>query len=210
MPGRPRNFDTRAVLDSTLELFWKRGYYATTTRDLEKALGLSQSSLYNEFGSKQALLDAALDRYEGLTTEALLAPLEGSGHGLAAVETFFTDLAHWVTHDGRRGCMLINMMAEDGAATASIKRRTRGYRKRVKEALKNCLQRAVDSGEALGGDADERANLLLGLVLGFNIAARGGASRAELDGLLGAVNTQVASWRRTLTPAPSPGGEGLG
>ena len=193
-PGRPRGFDTDAVLDRALELFWKRGFYTTTTRDLEASLGLSQSSLYHEFGSKQALLEAALDRYEVITSDALLTPLEHSPAGLRGIEHFFTDLAHWVTHDGRRGCMLINMMAEDGTATGSIKRRTRNYRQRVKLALRDTLQRAVDSGEAQTGNVDERANLLLALVLGFNIAARGGASAHELKALLGAVSVQVNSW----------------
>lgn len=195
-PGRPRRFDAKVVLDAALELFWKRGYNTTTTRDLEIGLGLSQSSLYNEFGSKQALLEAALDRYEALTNQALLTPLEGAEQGLTAIEQFFSNLAHWVTHDGRRGCMLINMMAEDGAATAAITRRTRRYRNRVKSALKECLEQAAQTGESTAVDIDERADLLLGLVLGFNIAARGGASSAELEALLSAVRRQVNSWRR--------------
>jgi TetR/AcrR family transcriptional repressor of nem operon len=195
-PGRPRRFDKAAVLDSALELFWKRGYYTTTTRELEAFLGLNQSSLYNVFGSKQALLDAALDRYETLTTAALLNPLEDSKSGLQGIEKFFSQLAHWVTHDGRRGCMLINMMAEDGTATESIKRRTRNYRKRVNLAFKSSLRRAVDKGEMRADDIGGRANLLLGLVLGFNIAARGGASAQELKAMLRAVNAQIGSWRR--------------
>ncbi|MDH3714709.1 MAG: TetR/AcrR family transcriptional regulator [Gammaproteobacteria bacterium] len=194
-PGRPRRFDTAAVLESALELFWKRGYHTTTTRELERYLGVNQSSLYNVFGTKQALLDAALDRYETLTTGALLGPLEDSESGLQAIEKFFSDLAHWVTRDGRRGCMLINMMAEDGTATESIKRRTRDYRKRVKLALKDSLQRAVANGEVAVDDLDQRASLLLGMVLGYNIAARGGASKQELQALLGAVNAQLSSWR---------------
>jgi AcrR family transcriptional regulator len=198
-PGRPRRFDTAAVLDSALELFWKRGYYTTTTRELEAFLGLNQSSLYNVFGSKRALLDAALDRYEMLTTAALLSPLEDAKSGLQGIETFFFQLAHWVTHDGRRGCMLINMMAEDGTATESIKRRTRDYRNRVKLALENSLRRAVENGEMRAGDADGRADLLLGLVLGFNIAARGGASAQELKAMLRAVNALIGSWRRNQT-----------
>ena len=92
--------------------------------------------------------------------------------------------------------MLINMMAEDGIATESIRRRTRNYRKRVNTALRDSLQRAADKGQVESDDIAERANLMLGLVLGFNIAARGGASARELKALLGAVDTQIDSWRR--------------
>lgn len=193
--GRPRSFETEQVLDAAMELFWKKGYRTTTTRELEASLGLRQSSIYNAFGSKHDLLEATLDRYENLTTEELVKPLEASSEGLLAIENFFSALSHWVTHDGRQGCMLINMMAEDGGATDDVTRRTRAYRRRVRDALRDALARALDQAETTEADLDGRADLLLGLVLGFNVAARGGASRAELDRLLDAVTGQLESWR---------------
>ena len=195
LPGRPRRFEMEGVLDAALELFWKQGYRTTTTRDLETALGLRQSSIYNAFGSKQGLLEAALNRYEALTDRELLRPLEQSQEGLTALDTFFVALAHWVTHQGRRGCMLINMMAEDGDTTAAITQRSRSYRSRVRAALREGLARAAGKGEIQDSALDDRADLLVGLVLGLNIAARGGASESELDRLLAAVRTQIGSWR---------------
>ena len=194
-PGRPRRFEANAALDAALELFWHHGYRTTTTRDLENALGLSQSSIYNAFGSKQDLLQKALDRYETITDQELLQPLEKSKKGLAAIETFFVSLGHWVTHKGRRGCMLINMMAEDGAATQAITKRSRIYRSRVRTALKESIARAARMGETTNDQLDQRADLLVGMVLGLNIAARGGASQPELGRLLNAVRTQVRGWR---------------
>ncbi len=194
-PGRPRGFEADAVLDAALELFWKHGYRTTTTRDLESALGLSQSSLYNTFGSKKDLLEAALDRYEAMTDRELLRPMEQSSAGLAAIDTFFVDLGHWVTHEGRRGCMLINMMAEDGGETDAITIRARIYRTRVRDALRASVARAIAEGETRDIDADDCADLLLGLVLGLNIAARGGASDTELATLMDAIHAQVSGWR---------------
>lgn len=193
-PGRPRAFATEEALDAALELFWKRGYRTTTTRDLETALGLSQSSIYNAFGSKQDLLEVALDRYEAMTDRELIQPLERSPKGLAAIETFFASLAHWVTHRGRRGCMLINMMAEDGSETHAITQRSRAYRARVRAALRKALAHAAKRGETTDVALDERADLLVGLVLGLNIAARGGASKPEFARLLDAVRAQIRCW----------------
>lgn len=193
--GRPRTFAKDDALDVALELFWQNGYRATTTRDLEAALGLGQSSLYNAFGSKQALLAAALDRYETRISRDVLAPLESGNEGLGAIDSFFAALGRWVTREGRRGCMLINMMAEDGGATDEIARRTRGYRRRVRRSFVLAIERAVERGEVMDGDAAERADLLLGVVLGLNIAARGGASTAELQRLIAGARAQVARWR---------------
>ncbi len=190
------------MLDQALELFWKRGFQATTTRHLEAELGLSQSSLYNAFGSKQALLTAALDRYEARIDADLVRPLAEADAGLDAVDGFFVALGHWVTNGGRRGCMVINLMAEDGGATPEIRVRTRRYRRRVRTALRCALRRAAARGDIGAVDVEARADLLIGAVLGVNIAARGGASVAELERLLAGTRQQIARWR-VLTPAGS-------
>lgn len=197
--GRPRAFETERVLEAALELFWTEGYRTTTTRTLETALGLSQSSIYNTFGSKKKLLDAALDRYETLTDRALLQPLERATEGLASVDCFFVALARWVTQDGKSGCMLINMMAEDGGSTACVTQRTRRYRERVREGLRQGLGRAASLGEIENDGLDDRADLLVGLVLGLNIAARGRASQDEQSRLLAAVRSQLRSWKVALS-----------
>ncbi len=200
---RPRTFDEDQVLDQALELFWKRGYQATTTRDLEAELGLSQSSLYNAFGSKQALLHAALDRYEARIDHDLVGPLADAVTGLEAVDAFFVALGHWVTHDGRRGCMVINLMAEDGGATPAIRTRTRRYRHRVRTVLRRSLARACELGQVDADDVDLRADLLMSAVLGLNIAARGGASVAELQRLLAGTRAEIAGWV-TVADLPPP------
>ena len=194
-PGRPQKFDTEDVLERALEMFWKQGYCATTTRELEVALKLKQSSIYNAFGSKRGLLDAALDRYEALTDAELLRPLEQSNAGLAAIDTFFVTLHHWITHQGRRGCMLINMMAEDGGETEAFTERTHNYRSRVRSAFRKALLQSSEEGEMTAGNIEHRSNLLVSLVLGLNIAARGGLSEKELEQLLDAARNQIRSWQ---------------
>lgn len=191
--GRPRDYDPQRVLDAALDVFWRQGYRPTTTRELEQATGLSQSSIYNAFGSKWGLLDAALGHYETATSRHLLEPLEASADGLAAIDRFFVDLAAWVTSDGRRGCLLINMMAEDGGATADVTRRVRAYRDRVRAAFRAALARE-SGGVGAAETLDERADLLVGLVMGLDVAARGGAGRAELGGLLAAIRGQIRGW----------------
>ena len=192
--GRPRTFETEAALDSVLELFWKNGYRVTTTRELETTLGLNASSIYNAFGSKEELLAAAMDRYARRITSTLLEPLETSDEGLSSLEAFFDALAHWITHEGRRGCMLVNMMAEDGGESPTVARRVRRYRTRLRGAFRCALERAERRGEVSGADVDARADLLMCQVFGLNIAARGGAGVAELRRLATSVQRQIQEW----------------
>jgi AcrR family transcriptional regulator len=49
-----------AILERAAQLFAERGF-AASTRDLAKALGVTQALLYRYFPSKQALIDATVD-----------------------------------------------------------------------------------------------------------------------------------------------------
>ena len=193
--GRPRSFDEGAVLDRAVDLFWRQGFRTTTTRDLETSLGLSQSSLYNAFGSKRGLFVAALDRYEQMTVASLIEPLESCATGLDALHQFLAALAEWVTGNGRGGCMLINVMAEDGGESTEITTRTAAYRQRVRDALRDALSLAADRGEMAPEAIDLQADLLFAGVLGINIAARGGSAPEEIGRLLAAAHHAIDSWR---------------
>jgi transcriptional regulator, TetR family len=57
--------DTRsALLDAAQERFAIDGFAGTSVRDLAAAVGIKESSVYNHFGSKQAVLDAVLARID--------------------------------------------------------------------------------------------------------------------------------------------------
>lgn len=188
--GRPRSFETHQVLDAALEVFWLKGYRETSTRDLEARLGISQSSIYNAFGSKLGLLEAALDRYERRISDALVTPLEGSPDGVAAIDRFFAALADWITTDGRRGCMILNLMAES-ADEPEIGYRTRAYRQRLRAAFRRALESEPGIDPTSVGI---RTELLMTAVLGLNIAARSGASPDELQTSVNAVRQLLHDW----------------
>lgn len=61
--GRSKNYVREEVIENALEVFWRRGYSATSLNDLANATGLNKKSIYNEFGSKEALFDVVLAHY---------------------------------------------------------------------------------------------------------------------------------------------------
>jgi len=52
----PPSTTTDRLFDTASELFWRRGYAATTTREIASAFGIQQASLYHHIASKEDLL----------------------------------------------------------------------------------------------------------------------------------------------------------
>jgi AcrR family transcriptional regulator len=51
------------ILTAALELFAQHGFAGSSVRELARRVGIRESSLYNHFGSKAAILDALLSEY---------------------------------------------------------------------------------------------------------------------------------------------------
>lgn len=51
------------ILSEALTLFSQRGFDAVSVRDIARAVGVKESSLYNHFANKQAIFDSILQTY---------------------------------------------------------------------------------------------------------------------------------------------------
>src|SRR5450830_312948 len=107
--GRPRQFVPAEALRDALAVFWEKGYQATSLDDLTAAMHLSRSSFYACFGSKHAVMMAAVELY----ANELFARLETMASSMPAVEAVHAVLAAIAEVDaGRRGCFFVNSVTE--------------------------------------------------------------------------------------------------
>src|SRR6476620_12287947 len=60
---RPREFDYDDVLRIAFDQFWRKGVRGTSLSDIARDAGVQRGSLYNAFGSKEALFLVAYQRY---------------------------------------------------------------------------------------------------------------------------------------------------
>ena len=193
-PGRPRTFDPDVALDAAVDLFWRRGYARTTTRDLEAALGLGQSSISSAFGAKADLAAAALGRYLEHLHGSLVQPLGSAPDGLAAIDRFLADLGAWHAADGGRGCLVGRFVADGAGEEPSIAAHLDDHRTGLRAALDAALARAAQAGEIDGADLGARRDLLLAVILGLNLAIQAGYPPASHAALVDASRAQVAAW----------------
>ena len=192
--GRPREFDVEGALDEAMGLFWRKGYRDTTTRDLEAALGITQSSLYRAFGSKAELLHAVFDRYQALIDQQLLNPLLNDDAGLASVDRFFARLGDWLTADGARGCLIGRMMSERAQPEPDIEERLAQYRAKLRDVFETALGRAAAAGELPRDTVQSRASVLVAMVLGLNLAIQAGYDGESQRALARGIRGEIARW----------------
>lgn len=113
---RPREFDHDEVLRIAFDQFWRKGVRGTSLSDVARDAGVQRGSLYNAFGSKEALFLQAYERYAG---DYLLALQKALGTGtLRKRLTAFFDLTITNFRSGTpaRGCPTTRGLMELGAA----------------------------------------------------------------------------------------------
>jgi AcrR family transcriptional regulator len=74
------------ILDAALDAFGTRGYEATSLDDLAKELGVRKQTILYWFPSKDALLDAVIDRTTDEVTRRLEQAVAHAGPGFGRIE----------------------------------------------------------------------------------------------------------------------------
>lgn len=190
--GRPREFDLDEVVAAVVDLFWDKGFGATSIGDVVDRTGLSKSSLYGAFGSKEALYRTALSRYledHRVMVESLL--VHGT-RGLDDVDAFFDRIGDQIEQaGGGRGCLVVNTSTELGASEASLVELGGEHRDLLRQGFTAALERAAAVGELGAERVPSLANVLVSTVLGLAVMIRGGAERDEIRAHLDSVKASL-------------------
>jgi TetR/AcrR family transcriptional repressor of nem operon len=172
--GRTKEFDPDAVLQQALELFWERGYEATSMADLVAHLGIARASIYATFGGKHDLYLKALERYQRARDPEVVTMLSQPGPVLPAIQALLEWYANESVHDERRrGCMGVNAAVELVARDPQVARRVESSWNTLETMLTAALTRAQAQGE-LPADKDPvaLARFLLVVLQGMRIFGR--------------------------------------
>ncbi|MFJ9889028.1 TetR/AcrR family transcriptional regulator [Streptomyces sp. NPDC091287] len=173
--ARTKEFDPDAALQSALELFWRRGYEATSVTDLVEHLGIARASIYATFGSKHELYLKAMDRYAEMRDPLLMSELSQPGAALPAVRTLVRRFAaEAASPEGRlNGCFVTNTAAELAPHDPAAARRVEISWEHIETLLHSALVRAQAQEELPEGrDPRALAHLLLVLLQGVRIVGK--------------------------------------
>ncbi|MEZ2133051.1 MULTISPECIES: TetR/AcrR family transcriptional regulator [unclassified Sinorhizobium] len=181
--ARPREFDEVAVLDAASDIFWTKGFEATSTRELTERTGLTPSSIYAAFGDKRGLFRSALDHYLSRLHEKITQLKTSSTPG-QAITGFFEDTIERSVRDAmHRGCMLVNSALEASPRDPDFREAISNELKHIEEFFRSRFAAGQESGEIpLGSSAETAAQQLLAVLLGIRVLARVRPERALMTG----------------------------
>ena len=178
LSGRPRGFDADIALNVAVDLFWQQGFEVTSLEALSQAMGLSRSSFYACFGSKHALLMAAVQRYADDRFESLTECVATCTDPYDAVHAMLAVIAD--VDGGTRGCLFVNAVTELAPGDAQLVALAQAHTARVGALLVATLRRCG----CVEDEASERAGALLALVIGITTLRKTGVPPLQLTALL--------------------------
>jgi AcrR family transcriptional regulator len=146
---RPRRFDEQQLLDAAQELFWVHGFERTTVEDVARASGVGNGSIYAAYSSKVGLFVAVLDRYcAGRVAFVEQVVADRSGSFEDAVERYLEAIvADCVSHEDRRGCLMLNSIAEVAPRHPAVAALVEGAIARMDAAMTARVEAAVADGD---------------------------------------------------------------
>ena len=171
--ARTKEFDPDVALQAALELFWERGYEATSMADLVEHLGIGRASIYATFGNKRDLYLKAYERYKqnGIDYIGLLSQ---PGPVLPVVRALVERFAEESGHDEkRRGCLVVNTAVEVAPHDPTVARLVESNWDFIETTLTSALTRARAQGE-LAEEKDPRAlaRFLLTVMQGMRVIGK--------------------------------------
>lgn len=176
-----------------MRTFWRKGFVATSMKDLCDAMGIASPSLYAAFGGKEALYLEAFEHY----VQTFGPPVWGQlALGKTAKEGVYNALMAMTqtlpeTAQAPSGCMVMLGGACDEWPEA-IAQTVRQLRAKTLSMIHDRLATGLANGElAASADIDRLSRLYLGIAEGMAIQARDGATSDELNGVAQAA---MAAW----------------
>jgi TetR/AcrR family transcriptional repressor of nem operon len=142
-------FDKETALENALNLFWEKGYNGTSIRDLEKAMNVGKSSIYNTFGDKDSLFFAALKHYMNFEQARISGSITGAGNAMSAIRSLFGCVINPPQFQGKSlsGCLLVDSFTELARTSPAVKQFAEDAKAATLELLKMLITRAQVEGD---------------------------------------------------------------
>ena len=199
-----KQFDEHQVLDQAMRTFMARGFEATSIQDLVDSMDLNRGSIYATFGDKRSLFLKTLAHYEMHHRQAWFAALRQNHTPRDAILSVFEGaIATALSDRGRFGCFLVNSAIELSPHDDDVAEVVAEGLTNTEKSFRDLIKEGKKIGEIPPHvDPTTTARVLLGLLVGLRVLARGRPERPLLKAL---ADQASALLRQRRLPAKPPG-----
>lgn len=180
--GRPRQYDEHLALEAAVQVFWTKGFSATSLDDLSAAMGMNRPSIYRAFGDKDTIYRKALMQFcEGME-DAFARTMLAEDDIRKALTRFYREaLATYTAGEQPRGCMVMSTAVAAATCHPEIQAGLLTIVRDLDKKMAMRLQQAIDDGQLPSSfDASGRAAIAQSLLHSLSLRARAGETQRQL------------------------------
>lgn len=184
--SRPREFDADLVLHQCMEVFWTKGFHATSYEDLTRSTQVKKQSLYGVFKNKRELFLKSLALYREENLSVLEKAIAEESSSLRQLEAICETVLYANDEAKLRGCLIINTSLEFGNEDEEINREIGRMMQRTETMIEQVMIRGQAEGTITSRLGSRELTLYLSNAInGAKMMEKSGADRKEILGVLG-------------------------
>jgi AcrR family transcriptional regulator len=180
--GRPRKYDEDVALQAAGEVFWTKGFSATSLDDLSAAMGMNRPSIYRAFGDKEAIYRKALMQFGQGMEAAFASTMLAEDDIRKALAGFYrAALAVYTSGEQPKGCLVMSTAVAAAACHPEIQADLLGVIRDLDQKFAKRLEQAREAGQLDADfDAAGRAIVAQSLLHSLSLRARAGETPGRL------------------------------
>jgi len=180
--GRPPSYDREAALAAIRDVFWNRGFSATSLDDIAAATEMNRPSLYGAFGDKREMYLAALRMFAAESGRGMQQALEAPTLREALEAFYARAIRDYLSGEaGPRGCLVVCTAITEVTGDEATRSAVATILAELDSIVAARIAKAQSEGDRCSsGDAKVLARLATSVLHSLAVRARAGASRSEL------------------------------
>lgn len=176
-----QEFNREETLTKAMQIFWQKGYKATSMKDLINEMGIQPGSIYNAFGDKHTLFIEAVKLYGDVITTNAIKTLRKDGSPMDNLKQFFNEFVERPIDKKCIGCLVVNSVVELAPHDKEAEKVIKSILTKIENAFFDCLERAVDLGEISSSkNIKALSRYLASSTHGLLITGKASATREEM------------------------------
>lgn len=144
--SRSKEFDYIEKLEIVRNLFWEKGYHATSMNDIVDALQLNRSSIYNTYGNKHTLFLECLKNYAKMKTAQYRKATSYNGSLFEVLSHTVHDVMNQTIQD-KKACLIIRTIFELGDSDPLVNNLIADNAKVLEEIFRTLIKKSILDNE---------------------------------------------------------------